>query len=282
MAIPPVVSGFICPFFLGMTISNFMWFSPLKVILDARMKQDLGSMNPYPFVITILNCIGWFMYGVLQRDFFIFFANVSGIGLGLFYSLTCLAILAKKSPKDGFSDTYTNVEALFIFVFVFWAVMGMVVNNAFVHADDPVKEGTTMVGLLSCAFSIMYYAAPLSTMYEVISKKDASSLYLPMILINAINALMWFAYGSLALGDINVWGPNGIGLVLAICQSSLVFIYSKGSIWEILTGKNESNSSSNSRNTDKVGNMQLKEDDMEEVDLEYDQTANYLLNKSRR
>jgi hypothetical protein len=41
-----------------------------------------------------------------------------------------------------------------------------------------------------------------------------------------VNATFWFLYGA-AKGDIIVWGPNSIGLVLGISQVMLCFIYPK-------------------------------------------------------
>ena len=52
--------------------------SPCTAILKARQESRLGSLNPLPFSLTIMNCIGWSAYGLMRRDFFIYFANVSG------------------------------------------------------------------------------------------------------------------------------------------------------------------------------------------------------------
>jgi hypothetical protein len=56
--------------------------SPCTAILKARQETCLGSLNPLPFALTIVNCIGWSAYGLIRRDFFIYFANSSGEGAG--------------------------------------------------------------------------------------------------------------------------------------------------------------------------------------------------------
>ncbi len=226
-----IITSIVCPL-LGMIIANFMWLSPMSMMLKARASRDIGSINPYPFAVTVLNCLGWLIYGCQLKDFYIFWANLPGIILGLYNCIICLTILAKKSKEENFSDKYLYLENLLLFAFFFWALMAMISATAF---ND--KEGTAMIGYLCCAFAIAYYAAPLSTMVQVITTLDASSLYLPTILLNLVNALMWGSYGIFAAQDINLWLPNALGVLLASCQVIMVFVYSKGSLWNTLIGK---------------------------------------------
>lgn len=213
-----------------------MWLSPFPAVWKARTTREMGELNPLPFVVTVLNCVGWTMYSCLTKDVFIFLGNISGLILGLFYTITSMTVIAKKSEGDSFSEQYTLVEGLLLFAFLFWGLMAFFCVTIFNDFPDPIKEATAMVGLVSCAFSIAYYAAPLSTMYTVISKQDSSSLYLPMIVVNLINALLWFSYGAFGTQDINIWLPNLLGIILAGCQSSLVFMFKKGTFWEALIG----------------------------------------------
>jgi solute carrier family 50 protein (sugar transporter) len=46
--------------------------------------------------VTVLNCIGWMIYGCQKRDWYLFWANLPGLLLGLYYSVTCLTLLAKQ------------------------------------------------------------------------------------------------------------------------------------------------------------------------------------------
>lgn len=240
-----IIANVVCPL-IGMLLANFMWITPLPVVLEARYTRYLGTTNPYPFVITIFNCVGWVIYGCLKQDFFLFFSNIFGVTLGLYYTITCLTVIAKKTADSDFSDVYIGVEGLLIFAFFFWGTIGMVAANAFTKASDPVVEASNLIGNLSSAFAIAYYAAPLSTIAQVFATRDASSLYLPMITINLINAVMWFFYGIIGKNDINIYGPNGIGMVLSGVQFVLCFVFpakekKKGQswdhIWLLLQGK---------------------------------------------
>lgn len=205
--------------------------------MHARQARDIGDINPLPFVAMVFNCIGWIGYACLLQDFFLFFANIIGLVLGLFYSIVCLTLLAKQGEGQQYSQLYLTVERLLLFALFFWSLMGLLAGTLFNQSSNTRKESANLVGLLSCAFSIAYYAAPLSTMVEIIRTKDSSSLFLPMIMVNLVNAIMWFLYGAIAKHDINIWGPNGLGAILSTIQIMLLLLYSKHSWYETLTGK---------------------------------------------
>lgn len=211
---------------LGLILANFMWLSPCKAVLEARKTRNIGTLNPFPFLMTVFNCIAWIIYSCLKKDIFIFLANASGLVLGLFYSLTCITILSKKTEQEEFSELYTRIEAMLLFAFFFWSTIGFVCATSFSGFDNQVEQMSALVGTLGSSFAIAYYTAPLSTMAEIIQKRDSSSLMLSMTAINLINATMWTLYGT-ALGDINVWGPNIIGMVLSSLQLILIFIFPK-------------------------------------------------------
>jgi hypothetical protein len=52
-----------------------MWLSPLHAVLMARSKGSLGSLNPLPFNMMMVNSIAWVMYAVLLNDYYVFFGK---------------------------------------------------------------------------------------------------------------------------------------------------------------------------------------------------------------
>ena len=211
--LPPIVSNLVFPL-IGTIICTILWLTPLPVVLEARYTRYMGPTNPYPFVVTVFNCIGWVIYGCLTKDIFLLLSNISGLCLGFYYSIVSLTVIAKKTADSDFSDLYIGVESLLIFAVFFWAIMGYVAATGF---SDP-AEGTHMVGMLGCAFSVAYYGSPLSSLLQVLQKGDSSSILLPLVCINIINAVLWFGYGLFAKGDPNIWIPNGCGVVLGLIQ----------------------------------------------------------------
>lgn len=68
-------------------------------------------------------------------------------------------------------------------------------------------------GYTANAILLIYYAAPLSTILEVLRTKSSSTLHWPLVLMNTINGALWLAYG-LAIHDYFIWVPNGVGVAV--------------------------------------------------------------------
>lgn len=145
--------------------------------------------------------------------------------------------MAKETYEDEFTTQYIQVEGLLLFALFFWPLLGILQTVIFSSFDDPKEEAKHMIGYLCAFFNICYYAAPLSSMAHVISTQDASSLYLPNILINSLNATMWLCYGAFGVNNPVVWGPSSIGLTLSFIQVALVFKYAKAPLWKEVTGE---------------------------------------------
>ena len=75
------ITDTLCPL-LGVVIANVMWASPLMLVLDARRTKNIGKINPIPFALIVVNCIGWIIFSVVKVDYFIFFANCAGVIIG--------------------------------------------------------------------------------------------------------------------------------------------------------------------------------------------------------
>lgn len=226
MAPPYVLTHIVVPT-MGMIITLIMWSSPLKAFWEARRTRDLGPLNPIPSVCVLANCIGWFIYGLLKRDYFIFFSNVPGILIALFSIVTAMSIYSQHTkPFEELPEKYTQLEALLVVIFLLWCVVSLVAVQGFNQFADPMAQMQSLVGILSSFFAICYYGAPLSTMVEVIRTKDTSTMYGPMIVCNVANSFLWTCYG-LAISDVNLAVPNGLGVVLGIVQLFVLFIYYK-------------------------------------------------------
>ncbi len=88
--------------------------------------------------------------------------------------------MAKEAYEDEFTRKYILLEGMILGGILFWSTIGIVQTSLFLsYGDKQLSQATQLIGYLCCFCNICYYAAPLSTMSEVIAKKDASSLYLP-------------------------------------------------------------------------------------------------------
>ena len=82
------------------------------------------------------------------------------------------------------------------------------------------------LGFLAACSSIIMFGSPLASLKEVIDKKDASSIPLPIALAAACCSLTWALYG-LSMGDNSILIPNFIGSVLGALQLGLKIVYQK-------------------------------------------------------
>jgi solute carrier family 50 protein (sugar transporter) len=180
---------------LGTIFCIGMWLSPLRAVLEVRRTKKLGALNPLPFGITVVNCIAWVMYSCQKRDFFIFFANGSGLVLGFFYCLSIFPYLnCDENATVEEKQMKMRVEVLVVGGVAFWAMIAMIV---FIILDPTqskdVTTGQTVVSSFAVITTLSYYASPLTTMAEVIKIKDSSSLYAPMIIMNLATAFLWYS-----------------------------------------------------------------------------------------
>lgn len=206
---------------LGTLLVNIMWMTPVYELLKARKNRDLGDLNPLPFAAVLLNCIGWTIYSILKQDYFIFFSNGTGIVIGLFTCMSTIYILSKEKATEKEQQQRSLMETLVLAAVSFWVVVALFVGLVYPGAT----AGTTVVGVFVDIIAISYYAVPLSTLAQIVRTRDASSLYLPLIAVNAVNTFAWTAYGALGTHDITMWLPNGLGLILSLIQLAIIFYY---------------------------------------------------------
>jgi solute carrier family 50 (sugar transporter) len=212
-----VVFELVCPL-IGTLIAIAMFASPFPAVSQARQKSDLGPLNPIPWVVAFFNCIGWTFYGCLRKDHYLFWANMPGICLSMYYSLTAVALLAKRDSKEAKLKLHL-VEGGLISAVFFWTFLAMLCS--FLLPD----MAAFLIGSIACAGCLAYYISPFSSCIEIIQKRDASSIHLPMILTNLSCSSLWFLYGLFALGDVLVWAPNGVGVTATTTLILLWFIF---------------------------------------------------------
>ena len=168
----------------------------------ARRSGSLGALNPLPFVAIFLNCCLWgcaggvarvtcseahvrsrSAYGCLKQDFFVFFSNSQGVALGVWFTLSCLPLLdAQVSASAAASSLlraspHTPTQGRRSLERAFLAVVCALVFIAFLAGlalPDP-QASTRLVAGCATFAAIAYYAAPLSTLWEVLKTRCAPS-----------------------------------------------------------------------------------------------------------
>jgi uncharacterized protein with PQ loop repeat len=195
---------------LGTITAILIWVVSIDEIRQARLKKDIGELDPIPFVIGWSSCIAWTFYSMCIGDLYVFFSNFPGVVLMTFYVLSILVIVyrnAWESPEK--MEKYLATERLFMFMVGFFVMVPLAV----LIIDDH-QMSSDMVGMIATVVNLLFFIAPCTVIIEVVRTEDASALFLPMLTANFICSVCWFCYGLFALNDVWIYGVNAVGTFL--------------------------------------------------------------------
>ena len=191
----------------GVALANIMFLSPVKAVVDARKCGRLNDLNAVPFVAIVGNTVAWLGYSFATRDAFVFLANWPGLLLGLYYTMTGVAL--------GDQKQRSLIEKLLL---AYAAVLGAA---GYAAASGAFGSAQAVLGLVANALLLLYYSSPLSVVANVVKKRNAAALFWPLSLTSLLNGALWTSYGR-AVGDAYIWAPNLIGALLATLQLALI------------------------------------------------------------
>ena len=143
---------------------------------------------------------------------------------------------SEKEKEEIETKMFYCIHVMWFAPFI-WGILGII---AFVALGDRYSpdmqeehDGSTtaqlLIGGFCVACTVLYFAAPLSTMAEVIRISDASSIYPPMVLCNLASCCLWTTYGFFGTNDPLLWAPNLTGCLLQVLNLVLVFVYGRKS-----------------------------------------------------
>lgn len=206
-----VVLDWVVPIAGGL-VTIVMFCCPLPAVLRARRDKDLGDLNPLPFAAVLFNSVGWVIYSLVVNNYLLYWPNEVGTMLGLFMTLSCY----------GLADQQTREYQLWVCQFFAFLLSLVGAISVFVPLRGKALKWTW--GFTVNFILLVYYAAPLSTTFRVIKRRDSSSLHLPMGIMNLLTGSLWVAYG-IAIDDMFVAVPNGIGAGFAVVILLLIWIF---------------------------------------------------------
>lgn len=88
-----VILVYVCPI-VGVILSNFVYTAPLKDLQNAVYEgKGLNDLNPTPWAFMVGNCLGWTVYGVLAKDWYIFWSVYPGFIISVWLNLGAIKLL---------------------------------------------------------------------------------------------------------------------------------------------------------------------------------------------
>lgn len=186
------------PKFILKVTASLIFLSSYKQVEASVQSKSLANHNPLPYPMIVGNCLAWLLYSFLIKDYWVFFSNIGGIGLGLYYTLLVFGI----ASQDVYQKERTQIiqfllgGVIFCFTGAFFAFVILADTTNAVNAHQK-----TMMGVVAIVELIMFYASPLSTLFQVIKTKNAEVFQWPLSVTCFLNACLWTFYG-VALNDV--------------------------------------------------------------------------------
>jgi solute carrier family 50 protein (sugar transporter) len=179
---------------------------------EIKPHAEYQKISSFTYLSMFINCLFWVTYGVLSDNFTLVFVNFVGFVFACYYNWLYFKFT---SNRESFL-TKCSITLL-IYILALGYVM-FLVND---HWDVLIH-----LGFMAACSSIIMIGSPLSSLKEVIEKKDASSIPLPICVASSCCALVWMLYG-VSMGDRSIIVPNLIGSILGAMQLGLKAIYQK-------------------------------------------------------
>lgn len=244
---------------MGVILATAMFAAPVEDLRSALTKGELGNLNPFPWVMTTGNCLGWVAYGYVTTDPFVLAANVPGLVVSIWLNsgaaklqyqqlrqdvasqVTVLTEQWDASPALEYGSSFGSVaeadvpqsntdrmngklilvdqERQLLTILSLWAVV-----LVWVGWLSPNTDSATAIGIVVNANLIFFYGAPLNTMKIVIQTRNSATIHAPTMIMNWINTSFWILYG-LVRRDAVIVLPNAIGLSLGLVQGLLCLLF---------------------------------------------------------
>ncbi|EGF81945.1 hypothetical protein BATDEDRAFT_36766 [Batrachochytrium dendrobatidis JAM81] len=199
---------------IGVFTALWIFIAPFKSVKRLGNSDNLENVNPLPFPMIVANCLGWLVYGLLIQDIYVIIPNIIGYQFGIYYTLMAYRIAAPEFQSRALQILIGSSLLVFI-----GGVLGFIVLQGN-------EAGRIVMGLVCVVILAVFYCSPLSDFYNVIKKKDASSIDVYLAAASLVNGSLWTVYGF-AIGDTFIWSPNLLGVVLSLVQFVLLAIFAR-------------------------------------------------------
>lgn len=211
---------------LGVVLANTLYLAPLSAVRQAQRHMQLQGLNPIPLPLMALNTIGFVAYGLAVPNRYVVASNVLGVVLAAWYTATVLPLM-RDDPRLPRLKLIIVLGAAYVTLAMSWIAL----------AHEP-HERAALLGASGTAVCVLLFAAPLSTFSEVWRTRSSASINGTLAGAQVVNCFLWTSYGA-AVGDLWVWGPNGIGLALGLVQAALLLAFPSGSAASALVAPEE-------------------------------------------
>lgn len=100
------------------------------------------------------------IYSIQKKDWFIFFGNIFGLVLGVFYVVTAIkleAISAFHVPTVEVEDRVFLLEGSLLVIVVMWSFIGMTIGLVYYNTPWRIQQSSVLVGIISNCSAVSFY-----------------------------------------------------------------------------------------------------------------------------
>ncbi|KAL8545522.1 hypothetical protein ACS0TY_005612 [Phlomoides rotata] len=198
---------------IGNIISVLMFLSPGKTFVRILKNKSTEEFESLPYICTLLNSCLWTYYGIIKPGSYLV-ATVNGFGV--IVEIVYVVLFLLFAPPQKRARTAILVGILDV------GLLGAALSVTYLMMEGGLRVDA--IGLISSGLNIIMYAAPLSAMKNVVTKKSVE--YMPFLLsfFLFLNGGIWTIYAVL-VQDWFLGVPNSIGFMLGSLQLVLYAIY---------------------------------------------------------
>ena len=196
----------------GTALATYFYIAPVFLFCKLVNEQkDIKDIPGILLICSLMNCLLWLDYGLLDDTIQIYFANGLGAAITLIWITIFLIFLGKQNC--GFA--FVLIILLMIFVggisYVFYFI---------------IKKSKT--GLCATVFNVLMFVAPGEKIFRVCKTKNYNLIPIFSTIGGFFCSLCWFMFGVYK-NDKKLIIPNGLGLFFSILQviAYLVFYCKK-------------------------------------------------------
>lgn len=172
-----VVAQQLCPA-VGFLLSSALYCSPLPTVRECVKRGSLGAFNPLPSALMVLGTTAWLGYSLSVRDPWIALTNTPGTLIAITQLVLLLPLMRPGRQLAQFQATILGGAACTTLLWV---------QLIFSGATAAVRS--RVLGIYATIICIALFASPLSTIFTVLSTRNAASILAPLTASQVANCM---------------------------------------------------------------------------------------------
>ncbi|CUG91889.1 sugar efflux transporter, putative [Bodo saltans] len=198
---------------LGTATGVVLLSAPITAVRDLAASGDVGAVTCSYYVVQLLNCTSWVVYGLLVEAYAVAVSNLWGALVAIYcilvfmHTLRIAEIAGKKNPWTTYINSLRRVKIIVMLI------MCLLLTINHVLQTYGRQLASHAVGTFSGFTGVLMLAAPLERIRHIITTKSATVLSVHVTFWGIVNRSTWVCFAIMA-HDRYILVPNSIGLLV--------------------------------------------------------------------